>query len=69
MWRIWTEIYENGELVGSMVSCQVYQRKANAERAARRLYDREEGAAVTYRSIVAEESPWQDRDQNTKEEM
>lgn len=38
MYRIWIRYYLNDELVSTSVSAKSYERKANAEKAAQKLY-------------------------------
>ena len=62
MYRIWIRYYLNDELVSTSVSAKSYERKANAEKAAQKLYvDRireSDGTKIHYEWIVAEEDPF-----------
>lgn len=57
MYRIWTQIFKDGEHVGSSVSCTAYVRKGNAVRVAKQMFDRRHGQ-ITYKWWVSETNPW-----------
>lgn len=56
MYRIWIQVFKNGEHVESMVSAKAYKRKGNAFVAARKMY--QPHGDITYRYSVSTENPW-----------
>lgn len=55
MWRIWVKYFdEEGNLTGYGYFWRFYERKANAERAAKRQY----GDSNMFQYTVAQTCPW-----------
>ena len=57
MYRIWSKIFKNGELIGTSVSVKSYVRKGNAIRVAKKRYDVPRGD-ISFTWIVSEINPF-----------
>ena len=62
-WKIWFEVFKDGEKVGGGVWHQSYKYKGNATRVAKKHFDREimvdfSGSILTYNWIVSQTNPW-----------
>lgn len=62
-WRIWFEVFENGNKVGSGVYHQSYKYKKNAVRRAKQmrsndLYNPMTNSTITRKWIVSQTNPW-----------
>ena len=69
-WKIWFEVFQNGEKYGSGVSIKSYASKSSAERRARQLYsmprtDLHSGVTTTFRWIVDKTNPFQRKENLT----
>ena len=60
MWRIWIQMFKDGEHVGSMVSAKSYVRRGNAQREANKIESWD--GAIKYKCVVSEENPWRENE-------
>lgn len=60
-WKIWFEVFRNGEKCGAGVDLKSYTYRGNAIRRAQKKYDRviiDGNHTITYKWIVAQKNPW-----------
>lgn len=56
MWKIWMQMFIDGEHVGSAVSAKEYVRRGNAQREANKI--EAWNGKIKYKCTVSETNPW-----------